>query len=177
MQIPVVRRAVESARGVYTSDDYSMLQLMAEVGESEPGHPQATGPYVLFQVYTGSLGFWSYEWNTPFMGLANLDAFIGFVRTFGWPELLAALEAIPPALQRYTPDQLTAFESFSLDDATHAEIHRIVFPESITQLIVDDAKENDHAMFRRACEYLEATVEFLTFEDGAALRSWRAQQN
>lgn len=176
MQIPIVSRALTSIREVYSPDDYGLLQVVAEMGETDANDRLAAGTYAFFQMYTGSLGYWSYEWNTPFMGLQNLSPLLDFVSAFGWPELEAELRSITVALQRYSPEQLEAYGAFTLDGPTHEEINAITFPEAITQMIVNDAADGQFPMFRKATLHLEPLVEFIEFADGAELRAWRAAQ-
>jgi hypothetical protein len=177
MKIPVVSKALNSAKGCYTPDDYSVLQLMAEVGESDSTNSIAVGAYALFQMYTGSLGYWTYEGNSPFMGLQNLPHLIEFTKAFGWPELENELQSISSSLEKYSPEQLQQYASFTLESGLHEEIDAITFPVSITELIrADAAAADDDTKFRKACLYLESTVEFLEFEDRAALRTWQSSQ-
>lgn len=176
MKVPVVSKALNSAKGCHTPDDYSLLQLMAEVGETDATNATAVGAYALFQIYTGGLGYWTYEGNSPFMGLQNLPHLIEFTKAFGWPELEKELQTIAIALQRYSAEQLEKYGKFTLDSELHAEIDAITFPESITNLIREDAATGDDSMFRKACLYLESTVEFLEFEDGPSLRAWKKSQ-
>jgi hypothetical protein len=176
MAIPVVRSAVEAATGAYAPDDYSMLQLMAEVGETDRSEPLAVGAYALFQIYTGTMGYWTYEGNTPFMGLENLPDLRDLVAAIGWVELAQELESVSRGIEQYTEPQLAEYAAFTLDSDLHAEIDQITFSERITELISNDAATGEFEQFRRACEYLEQNVEFLMFDDGAALRAWRAEQ-
>lgn len=148
---------------------------MAEVGEQDGEDRVAVGAYAFFQMYTGSLGYWSYAGSTPFMGLANLPDLIDFVRLVGWPEFVAELGSVAVGLQRFTPDQLAAYETFALDAQTHAEIDAIAFSEPLMDMMRDD-HDGANAKFRAASEYLESTVDFMVFEDAASLRAWRNGQ-
>lgn len=175
MMVPVVRKAIDSARGAYSPEDYSVLQLMAEVGETDRDNPLAVGAYAFFQMYTGSLGYWTYEGNTPFMGLSNLPFLVSFVRAFEWPEFQTELEAISEGLSRFTNDQLAAYSNFTLESELHAEIDSLTFSETLTKLIQDDASVG-FAKFEAASKHLEQTVEFMEFDDGPSLRAWKEQQ-
>ncbi len=175
MPVPVVSRAIEGARGVYTPDDYGVLQLMAEVGESDADDLVAVGAYAFFQMYVGALGYWTYEGGTPFMGLSNLPPLIDFVRSFGWPEFEAELELVAGQLQPFSPEQVAAYEAMTIDSETHGILDAIAFRESLTRLMAEDHNAGG-VKFRAASEYLEATVEFLLFDDGQSLREWRSHQ-
>lgn len=177
MKVPVVRKAIEGACGVYTPDDYSVLQLMAEVGETDAENPVAVGAYAFFQLYTGSIGFWTYEGNSPFMGLQNLPPLREFTAAFGWQEFAAELDRIQNSLRDFSEDQLSKYAKFELESETHTSLDRITFSEVLTDLVVSDFERNDRAMFKRACEFLENNVEFLEFDDGASLKAWRQSQS
>ncbi len=175
MPVPIVRKALEGARGVYTPDDYSVLQVMAEVGESDKNDLVAVGAYAFFQMYAGSLGYWTYEGGTPFMGVANLPHLLNFVRTFGWPEFEAELESVAAGLQRFTAEQFKAYERFTLDSSTHGEIDAVAFSEALMNMMRDD-HNGGNLKFRAASEHLEATVDFMVFDDIASLKAWRDGQ-
>jgi hypothetical protein len=149
---------------------------MAEVGEGDSGNPVAVGSYAFFQVYTGSLGFWTYEGNSPFMGLQNLPAFREFAGEFAWPELRMVLDEVQSSLQQFSAEQLSLYAKFQLDSVSHTQIDQVTFPQALTDLVTSDFHENEACMFQKACEYLERTVEFLVFEDRAALNAWSESQ-